>query len=252
MTINAMRSMWCICLSVLTGLLVSCIWGAQIDKHIPRELNATKWKSVIVSISDKLQISNQLHQITFLLILHFLQVLMCFPFMHVTKILYGYWLGLLYGWILCCSWELMLIFVYIVLIQPKPNADIENVIDKLRQQGVLWFELILLAMSSIPLQIDACVVEFGNVSVWEVWTANFVVTCIMSLKNVYCGYLLSQSASLVNMTLVTCLIAFSTIVPTMATIYISSKTLYKCFKHYQSQRPDDLVHDKLLLDSDQE
>ena len=111
-------------------------------------------------------------------------------------------------------------------------------VSEARERGVLWGELIVLALSSTPLQIDACLIEFGGVTVTEFWIANLHVTCVMSFKNTICGYLLSQSCSVTNLAVITTVITLSTLLPTVATVYVSSRTLHKCIQIYRARQTE--------------
>ena len=240
---------WYIILPLLIGLTVTVFAGKQLNGLIPNDLNATTWQADIQKANETLHMTSKLHQIAFLLSLHFLQVLLLFPMMHVTKILYGFWLGPIWGWLLCCAWELTLIFAYLLTIKPNPHKEVQDIVNEAREKGLLWGELVILALSSTPLQVDACLLEFGGVTVTEFWTANILVTCVMSFKNTICGYLLSTSFSVTNFALITTIITLSTLIPTFATIYISSKTLYKCLQIYRSQKSIEDDHTSLLNDT---
>ena len=231
-----LRERWYIILPVCVGLTVTIVAGDHLNTLIPHDLNVTTWKTTIEQANETLHMTSTVHQIGFLLTLHFLQVIMFFPMMHVTKILYGFWLGPLWGWLLCCAWELTLIFVYLTTIKINPIKEIQDIVTESRAKGVLWGELVVLAMSSTPLQVKVCLVQSGGVTIIEFWTANVLVTCVLSFKNTICGYLLSTSFSVTNFALITTIITLSTLIPTIATVYVSSKTLYKCLQIYRSQR----------------
>lgn len=235
---------WYIVLPIMTGCIVTLFAADRIDALIPHDLNATSWHA-----SHALHMSSKLHQIALLLAVHFLQVLVMFPMMHVTKILYGFWLGPLWGWFLCCAWELLLIFAYLTTVPSHPHKEIEQMIADARAQRTLWPELVVLALSSTPLQVDACLIEFGGVSKLEFWSANVLVTCVMSFKNTYLGYLLCNHFSVQNFAVIFALVSVSTVIPTAATVYVSSRTLYKCVQVYRAQAARDADDmDKSLLE----
>ena len=56
-------------------------------------------------------------------------------------------------------------------------------------------------------------------------TANSIVTAVMSMKNVLCGALLASSPSAQQIAVLAALLAFSTVLPTISTVYVSSKSL---------------------------
>lgn len=238
---------WYILLPVLSGLVFAVLASKQISTYIPTDLNATAWKAAIHSANDTLHMTSTAHQIFFLLSVHFLQVLLLFPLLHVTKMLYGFWLGPLWGWVLCCAWELTLILAYLLTVPVHPVADIHDIVLESRAQKQLWIELVILALSSTPLQVDACLLEFGGVTVMEFFTANVLVTCVMTFKNTFCGYLISTAFSVVNVAIITTVISLSTLIPTLATVYISSRTLYQCFQIYRNRQNSSDEHENKLL-----
>lgn len=232
---RVVRERWYILLPLVVGLAVTIVAGGHVHM-IPKDLNATAWKKTVKEVNETLHMTSTFHQVVFLMTVHFLQVLMMFPLMHVTKILYGFWLGLVWGWLLCCVWELALILGYLLHVKVNLVTEIEDTVSEARERGVLWGELIVLALSSTPLQIDACLLEFGGVTVLEFFSANVLVTCVMSFKNTICGYLLSQSLSVSNLAVITTVITLSTLLPTMATVYVSSRTLHKCIQIYRARQ----------------
>lgn len=230
-----MRERWYITLPVLVGLTVTIFAGKHLNSFIPADLNSTSWQSNIDKMNKTLHMTSTFSQIAFLTSIHCFQVYMLFPFLHVTKILYGFWLGPLWGWLLCCAWELTLIYAYLLRIHTNPHKEVEKIIQEARVAGILWTELIILALSHSPLQVNACVLEFGGVTLHEFFTANILVTSIMSFKNTFCGFLLSKSFSITNFALIGTIITLSTLIPTFATLYVSSKTFHKCFQIYRAQ-----------------
>ena len=237
---------WYIIIPICVGLSVTLFAGKELNSVIPSDWNATTWRESIDEVNESLHMSSRVHQIVFLMTLHLLQVLMLFPMMHVTKILYGFWLGPLWGWLLCCVWELVLIGGYLVRIKISPVREVVDIVSEARVRGVLWGELVLLALSHTPLQVDACLLEFGGVTVTEFWTANVLVTCVMTFKNTICGHLLASSFSVTNFAVITTIITLSTLIPTIATVYVSSKTIYKCVEIYRFKADSDEHTDELL------
>ena len=61
----------------------------------------------------------------------------------------------------------------------------------------------------------------------------------MTLKNTMAGYLLATSSSPATLAVVAIIISASTLIPTAATAYVSSKTIYQCFRIYQAMRADE-------------
>ena len=93
---------------------------------------------------------------------------------------------------------------------------------------MLWIELILLAMSSVPLQVAGLLIEFGGVSCQEYLCTHFIVTFLMTLKNCICGYLISNSLSKTNILIFSIMMVSSSVIPTLSAIYVYTRTLWTC------------------------
>jgi len=140
--------------------------------------------------------------------------------------MYGYWLGVLAGSVACCVWELLLMGAYVVGIRREPQPALCAYTQQARASGVLMRDLLLVSLSSFPLQVTASLVQFGDASAREFMLASLVVTTLTSVKNVVCGAVLAQSPTAAHMLAVTAVVAFSSVMPTLCTLYVSSKTLY--------------------------
>jgi len=145
--------------------------------------------------------------------------------LHITKVLYGFWLGVGLGWSVCCAWELSLFYVYICVVHKEQSKLVLAYTSSARRDGTLFRENVLFAMSSLPLQASASLLQFGDVTRSEFMKANGIVTAVMSMKNVLCGALLASSPSAKQLVLLTAVLAFSTLLPTISTVYVSSKTV---------------------------
>ena len=240
--LRCLREWWHVAIPLILGIFATimlAVFTPSFGDFIPHSLNATAWQRSVSRVNEALHMHRLPQQIAFLLTIHCAQVLLLLPMMHVTKILYGFLLGPVFGWLLCCAWELLLILAYVSRLEPRPHADVTAIVSDSRAQGRLFPELVLLALSSTPLQIDGCLLQFGGVTVWEFWSANLIVTCVMTFKNTLAGYLLAASGSAATLAAVTIIISASTLIPTAATAYVSSKTIYQCFRIYQAMRADE-------------
>lgn len=238
---SCLRDWWHVAIPLLLGIFATillAVFTPSFGDFIPHSFNATAWQRSVSRVNETLHMHRLPQQIAFLLTIHCAQVLLLLPMMHVTKILYGFWLGPVFGWLLCCAWELLLIFAYISRLEPRPHADVTAIVSDSRARGRLFPELVLLALSSTPLQIDGCLLQFGGVTVCEFWSANLIVTCVMTFKNTLAGYLLAASGSAATIAAVAIIISASTLIPTFATAYVSSKTIYQCFRIYQTMRAE--------------
>lgn len=209
--------------------------------------NSSQWTEFASGVSVRVSATDTPTRIVLLLCLHAMHIYMCLPMLHVTKVLYGLWLGVWIGWSLCCVWELLLLYVYIHSIKIERHDVMFAYIDSARQAGTLIRENVLLAMSSLPLQASASLVQFGGVTNTEFMTANTIVTILMSLKNVSCGAILASSPGTHTVVMVSAVLVFSTVLPTCSTVYVTSKTVLVALtthdEHQALLTVDESIHD---------
>lgn len=207
-------------------LTVAFVMFVDSNDVVPNTFNSTTWREFSGRITHELQATSTVSRVGVLLLVHSLHVYVCMPMCHITKIMYGYWLGLAAGWTLCCTWELLLFFVYLYLLRRAPQEPILGYMSRARAAGHLYRELVVVSMSSFPLQVCASTVQFGGVSTAEFMTANAVVTFVMSFKNVICGHFMSHSLDPQQVAMLSALVVFSTILPTLCTVYVSTQTIF--------------------------
>ena len=215
---------------------------------MPRDMgNSSQWKEFASDISVRVHATDTPTRITFLMCIHAMHIYMCLPMLHITKIFYGYWLGIWIGWSLCCVWELILFYVYIRVVNIERHDVMFAYIYSARQAGTLLRENVLLAMSSLPLQVSASLVRFGGVTNTEFMTANTIVTVVMSLKNVACGAVLASSPGTHSILIVSVVLVFSAMLPTCSTVYVSSRTVLVAMRTY-SENQAFLATDESIAD----
>ena len=126
--------------------------------------------------------------------------------------------------------------MYLSLLRRAPQEPLLGYMSNARTAGRLHREIVLVSMSSFPLQICASTVQFGGVSTAEFMTANAVVTFVMSFKNVICGHFMSRSLDPHQIALLSALLVFSTVLPTLCTVYVSTQTIVSVLRSQHSAR----------------
>ena len=87
-------------------------------EYVPNSLDVHVWRNFSMHVKANVQAIDTHYPHNVLLVLwciHTVQVLFCFPLIHVSKIMYGYFFGVLWGGIMCCVWELFLVCVFVVV-----------------------------------------------------------------------------------------------------------------------------------------
>jgi len=211
---------------ILVVLVLTVLISLRYRNLFPHDFNSTAWLEFSEQVSASLHADTTAVRVCLLLLVHMLHIYLCLPMLHLTKIMYGYWLGIVRGSVLCCLWELLLMWAYVAAVRREPQKELCSYTQKARQEGSLTRDLLLVSLSSFPLQVTASLVQFGDATTREFMLASLVVTTVTSIKNVVCGAVLAQAPSTRNMLAVSAVVAFSSVMPTLCTLYVSSKTLY--------------------------
>jgi hypothetical protein len=113
------------------------------------------------------------------------------PFLNVTKVLCGYWFGLLWGVAVALSMELLLsaftalLFSRIINTQAMAH-DLAPYLDNIHG----WRYLLLLQLSSIPMHIRISVLSCEGITPAKFWGSFVAVSAVMTVKNALIGDLL--------------------------------------------------------------
>lgn len=242
-----MRRLVCaVALPLLATLVLTVFVSLTMASSLPHDMSSSsQWSEFASTVSARMRATTTPTRVLLLLCLHMMHVYMCLPMLHITKVLYGFWLGVLVGWSVCCAWELLLFYMYLRLIHRERQQAICTYTADARSDGILFRENVAFAMSSLPLQASASLVQFGDVSTAEFMRANALVTALMTMKNVVCGAVLASRPSKHVLVFLAAVLAFSTVLPTVSTFYVSSKTLLAAL---HANEHESLLADEIVLD----
>jgi len=124
---------------ILFGCAVSIVFSMTLQRYVPSDLNTTKWSEFSHKVEDVFQIQNKYYAVPILMAVHTLQMYCCpttppgtrrggplvgFPMLHITKVFYGYWLGLFFGYFLCVAWESMLYLFYLQYVRKDVQSNV--------------------------------------------------------------------------------------------------------------------------------
>jgi len=221
---------------LLFAFLFSVCIGATVRDRVPENWNATAWSEFSEHISQEFAVSSALHRTSLLLSLHMMHLYCYMPMLHVTKILYGYWLGLWGGWTLCVAAELVLLVGFLHTLEADPRSTVQDYVSAVRGKRRLFFHVSILCVSSLPLQTKTLLVKYSDVSRWEYMSANLGPTLVLSLKNVACGALLAAAPTPSTVATIGLIVAISLVLPTVSTILVSSQTILLLLKNEEGTR----------------
>jgi len=162
----------------------------------------------------------------------------CLPMLHITKIFYGYWLGLFAGLFLCVSWEFVLYLFYLQYVRKNIQSNVQEYVSEKRKQGKLTIEIAIICLSTLPLQTKVLIYSLSDICKKEFMQGCMIPTSVMTLKNVIVGKMLTLHPSTYTLAVMTTAISFSLVFPTLSTICFSSSVilLLKNMDIYRDQK----------------
>ena len=210
---------------IVFGCVVSLLFSITFHKYVPSDLNMTKWSEFSHKVEDKLHIQNKCYAVLILMAVHSLQMYCCLPMLHITKILYGYWLGLLAGFFLCVAWEFVLYLFYLQYVRKNIQSNVQEHVSEKRKRGNLTIEIAVICLSTLPLQTKVLVYSLSDICKKEFMIGCMIPTSVMTLKNVIVGKMLTLHPSTQTLAIMASAISFSLVLPTLSTILFSSSVL---------------------------
>ena len=141
---------------VLLSLAGAVLLYAEFESELPHSLhNETEWLALASYVSARTHASSLPTRLGVLLALHALHIYACLPLLHLTKVLYGMWLGLVWGWLCCVAWELLLFALYLAVMPRHGSHVLLLCTQRSRTAGKIFLDNVMMAMSSFPLHVSA-------------------------------------------------------------------------------------------------
>ena len=211
---------------LLVGIALSILFSETFTDVVPENLNTTQWSELSSVLQTDFRIRNRNGAAVVLVIAHTLQLYFCLPMEHVTKILYGYWLGFWRGYITCVCWELSLYCAYVQRVERLEQTNILKYVQEKRRNGTLLCELMLCCMSILPLHTKILILKFSDVTCREFMGAYTLTTMVLSLKSVLVGSLIISNPSHTMMGVMFVMMAVAFVIPLMSTLVFSSRIFH--------------------------
>ena len=200
--------------------------------YLPSSLDVHLWRNFSAHVKESVQAMDSKYPHNILLILlgiHAVQVLFCFPLLHVTKLMYGYFFNVLAGGLIACIWELFLVCLFMIVatqnvpVQP-PAVDLAgflHYVESMRQRKMLLFFLVCMHISSVPLITSTCLVLFQVVKRWEFLVSHIIATVLMTFKDTWLGdFLAFSDGNASNIAIAATLLSLSALLPTCITVIL--------------------------------
>jgi len=204
---------------VIFTLVFTIIFYFSLKDRIPKHLNADEWRNASMQLTNNQTQKVNAHRLLIVTSLFVPQVVFNAPFQHITKILCGYWFGLLWGWLISVLSELALSFATINLCMRFVDSEAIVEDSRLFLESIRTrTQLITMHLTSLPIQVRIFVVKAGAFSKREFWLSLLIVSAVMSFKNALIGQLLFYNSLIwlaLSMTVV------FTLLPSLVTLYLA-------------------------------
>ena len=200
--------------------------SARLGSALPNDCDANTWSFFSKRVSAEFDVQDDVTRLYLLLTVHLMHLYCYLPMAHLTKVLYGYWLGIWVGCLVCISWELFLLGLYLHLQQNEPHFAFQSYVALARRKKLLWVTICIVSLSSFPLQAKTLMVRFSDIKKMEYMWAIIGHTMLLGITNVGCGAMLAHSPTPRTLHAIEWLVAISAAVPTLSTILVSSQTVF--------------------------
>lgn len=206
-------------LSVMAAMLaVSLLFYFALKDRVPRSLDAGEWRNATIQLTTNQTQFVSPRRLAIVASLFVPQVVFGAPFLNITKMLCGYWFGLLWGWLVCVLAEVALSYAlsaaFLRFVDSDAVAEDAGIYLKSIRTRT---QLVLLHLTSMPFQARIFVLKAGVFTAREFWASFCLVSMAMSLKNALIGDLLFNRRLL---WLALSLAALFTLLPSVFTVYV--------------------------------
>jgi hypothetical protein len=231
--------LWAVTVSCVVA---GCLWLAgtyDARTYVAGSLDEHLWRNFSTHVRHSVKAFDSKYPHNVLLVLcavHALQVLFCFPLLHVTRMMYGYFFDAWHGGLICCSWEICIVIIFVIVAtqntpvrKPAPElAGFLMCVGALRSRGILMPFMVALHMSSVPLVTSTCLVLFKVATRWEFLLSHGLSTILMTFKDTWLGHFLATSdGNAQNIAITAMLLSFSALLQTVLTVclmgFVTSK-----------------------------
>jgi len=222
LSVSTSRILTMVLTPLVTGGVLTMLFSEAFNDDVPKTLNFTQWNALSTELQTDLRIRNRNSATVVLVVAHTLQLYLCFPMEHVTKILYGYWLGFWRGYVTCVFLELVLYCAYLQRVERLEHQKVLKHFRQKRREGVLFRELVLCCLSMLPLHSKVLIVKFSDVTFCEFMAAYTLTAAIMSCKSAVIGSLLASNPSAAMIALMVAMMGVMFVIHLTSTIIFSS------------------------------
>lgn len=209
---------------LLFSIVTFSICYLILKDKLPTNLSKGEWENFTQSISHSINALQTYEIIFFLMCMQFIHIICMIPFVEISQMLMGYYVGFVFGGSICFIWDFCIVFGFIY-VRRNRIVDLHDTkfpifISYLRGHNLLYVFLFLVFNSYFPLNSTYLIIASGDVSLLEYICVHCIVSCINIYKNTYIGYNISLSITSSNIILLEYFVLFLTILPIFLTLLV--------------------------------
>lgn len=203
----------------LATLTVSLVAWIMFHNSVPHSVDKQEWLNFTSSLVQHTDQRFTMKRMTILSLFHLSQIWFGVPFLLITKILYGYWFGLVGGLLSCLLVEFIVVMPVLLYSKPlETNECLRDIIKDMRDTGQFRANLFLFQICSLSLFIRIAVVVHGGVTRREFLISYWACTLLFTTMAVLLGTLIYHS--LQHILLLSLIVTILTALPTVVTMYL--------------------------------
>ena len=248
-----------IIITILVTSSLSVILRLLVPK-LPSNSDIISWKNFTHDIDSSSSNINMIWITLMLMTLHASHLFLCVPFMFVTKMLYGHFLGFLLGSTICILSELSMVSMYIFVCSNEVNSEqkihyTRYPINQLCLKYGIYTTIACAQISSMPISCTDILYVSGVVTKYQFHITHICVTIGTSLKDIYMGLLLHTIGHAnTNAIVFMCIFILSTLIPVTLSFFLFSGIMYNLNihdgKYNEDLKEDDETSITALIEMD--
>jgi hypothetical protein len=233
-------------LTVVLGIIITVYFGDR----MPNNLDVESWQNFFVYLRTWAALDQKPQALATLMAVHALQLICCFPFIHMTKTMCGYIFGFWQGLVISFMWENAIVIVYLFTFThcapPLDSLRLNSLIAYVQtwRKGRLFLcFLVSVHMASIPFVTKASLVMYSAVTPFEFLISSAFTTLLMSAKDTLFGdYIAHSQYSTTKLLFYSIFLTFSTLIPTVLTLFIIAGISRFTMRQLSIETGDDFDH----------
>lgn len=220
------RVLYLVALPFIITVFLGAIAGVYFDDRLPKMFDDRSSQRFFADLENWSVLRKNPQTLFTLAAFHVLQTLFCFPFVHITRTVYGHVFGFWRALVISFAWENIMVIVYGFVFAHCNQPAIPPFLNNLTEYVHTWRNgrfytvfLVALQMSSIPFVTKFSLVAYSVVSHAEFLKSCVLASLLMCTKDTMFGdYIAHSGYSTSKLWTCSVFMGLSTLLPTLLTL----------------------------------